>query len=235
MTLEETIAELERLGDVKIKKRYVANGAREPLFGVATGRMKPLSKKIGTNADLAERLYATGNYDAMYFAGIIADAKAMTKADFERWIDAAYFPMLHDFVVAVTLAESPLAQPVADGWIAAGDERRVSAGWSCYQWLLGWLPDEAFDAAKLAAMLEMAAKRARESPDVVKAAIRGFVAAVGVSFLPLHEAAIKASEAMGDVEVSGKRGPVVLSPAHEEILKAREKGRLGFKRRAVRC
>ena len=27
----------------------------------------------------------------MYFAGIIADPKAMSESDFDRWIDGAYF------------------------------------------------------------------------------------------------------------------------------------------------
>jgi len=43
---------------------------------------------------LAEQLYTTGNYDAMYFAGIIADPNAMTEADFERWMDAVSCPLL---------------------------------------------------------------------------------------------------------------------------------------------
>jgi 3-methyladenine DNA glycosylase AlkD len=62
--------------------------------------MKPLVKKIKKNQPLAEQLYATGNYDAMYFAGVIADPMRMTEADFERWINGAYFYMLSDFVVA---------------------------------------------------------------------------------------------------------------------------------------
>ncbi|WP_249661864.1 DNA alkylation repair protein, partial [Lysinibacillus fusiformis] len=81
------------------------------------------------NQALADKLYATGNYDAMYFAGVIADAKAMTVDDFDRWMDVAYFYMLSDYVVAVTLAEAPIPQEVADAWIASGEELRMSAGW----------------------------------------------------------------------------------------------------------
>ncbi|TWK94729.1 hypothetical protein CHCC20327_4416 [Bacillus licheniformis] len=114
MDLETVMKELEALGTENMKKRYITNGAHEPLFGVATGKMKPLAKKIKKNQPLAEQLYATGNYDAMYFAGIIADPMTMTEADFERWIDAAYFYMLSDYVVAVTLAETDFAQAVAD-------------------------------------------------------------------------------------------------------------------------
>lgn len=88
--------------------------------------MKPIFKKTKINQPLAEQLYATGNYDAMYFAGIIADPNAMTEADYDRWMDAAYFYMLSDFVVAVTLAEADIAQEVADKWIASGEELRMS-------------------------------------------------------------------------------------------------------------
>ena len=87
MNLQMVMQELEALGKERTKKMYISNGAHEPLFGVATGAMKPIAKKIKKNQPLAYELYATGNYDAMYFAGIIADPKAMTEADFERWID----------------------------------------------------------------------------------------------------------------------------------------------------
>ncbi|MBL1704639.1 DNA alkylation repair protein, partial [Klebsiella pneumoniae] len=119
--------ELETLGKERTKKIYISNGAHEPVFGVATGAMKPIAKKIKINQELAEELYATGNYDAMYFAGIIADPKAMSESDFDRWIDGAYFYMLSDYVVAVTLSESNIAQDVAGKWIASGDELRMSA------------------------------------------------------------------------------------------------------------
>ena len=37
--------ELEALGKERMKKMYISNGAHEPLFGVATGAMKPIAKK----------------------------------------------------------------------------------------------------------------------------------------------------------------------------------------------
>lgn len=132
MDFERLCRNWKRSRKERIKKTYLNNGAHEPFFWVATGAMKPLAKKIKKNQPLAEQLYATGNYDAMYFAGIIADPITMTEADFERWMNAAYFYMLSDYVVAVTLAETDIVQAVADKWIASGEELRMSAGWSCY-------------------------------------------------------------------------------------------------------
>lgn len=136
----------------------MSNGAHEPLFGVATGAMKPIAKKIKIDQALAEELYATGNYDAMYLAGIIADSNAMTLTDYNRWMDSAYFYMLSDYVVAVTLAEADIAQEVADQWITSEEELKMSAGWSCYCWLLGNRADVEFTESKIASMLEIVKK-----------------------------------------------------------------------------
>ncbi|MFP7298291.1 DNA alkylation repair protein [Neobacillus niacini] len=235
MDFETVMQELEALSNERLKKMYIGNGAKEPLFGVATGKMKPIAKKIKINQPLAEQLYATGNYDAMYFAGVIADPIAMTEADYDRWIDGAYFYMLSDYVVAVTLAEADIAQAVADKWIASGEELRMSAGWSCYCWLLGNQPDREFSESKLASMLDQVEKTIHNSPDRTKSAMNNFVYTVAISYLPLHEKAIETAKAIGPVEMNrGKKKPSILR-ASENIQKELDRGKLGFKRKYVRC
>ncbi len=230
MDFEAVMQRLEALGKERTKKIYMSNGAREPLFGVATGEMKPMSKIIKINQPLAEQLYATGNYDAMYFAGVIADPKAMTEADFDRWMETAYFYMISDFVVAVTLAETDIAQEVSDKWIASGDELKMSAGWSCYCWLLGNRPDHEFSEDKLRGMLEHAKGAIHDSPERTKYSMSNFIYTVGVSFLPLHDQALETAKAVGRVEVKKK-----FLNAFGNIEKAAAKGQIGFKRKHVRC
>lgn len=235
MNFEMVMQELEALGKERLKKMYTSNGAREPLFGVATGEMKPIVRKIKINQPLAEQLYATGNYDAMYFAGIIADPKIMTAADFERWIDAAYFYMLSDYVVAVTLAETDIAQEVADRWISSGEELRMSAGWSCYCWLLGSRPDSEFSEGKLANMLETVEKTIHEAPERTKSAMNNFIYTVAVSYLPLHDKAIETAKAIGPVEIKRDKSKSKFLDATENIQKQMNRGKIGFKRKYVRC
>lgn len=235
MDVETVMQELEALGKERTKKIYLSNGAHEPLFGVATGAMKPMTKKIKINQQLAEELYATGNYDAMYFAGIIANPKAMTESDFDRWIDAAYFYMLSDYVVAVTLAEADIAQDVADKWIASGQELKMSAGWSCYCWLLGNRPDNQFSESKISNMLDIVKKEIHQSPERTKASMNNFLYTVGVSFLPLNEKAIEVAREVGTVEIKREKKKNSLLNAYESIQKEKDRGRLGFKRKYVRC
>lgn len=235
MDLVIVMQELEALGKERIKKTYMSNGAHEPLFGVATGAMKPLAKKIKKNQTLAEQLYATGNYDAMYFAGVIADPKIMTEDDFERWIEAAYFYMLSDYVVAVTLAETNIAQAVADKWITSGEELKMSAGWSCYCWLLGNRPDNEFSAEKLANMLDQVENSIHHSPERTKSAMNNFIYTVGISYLPLHEKAVATAKAVGPVEMKRDKKKTSILLASENIQKELDRGKLGFKRKYVRC
>jgi 3-methyladenine DNA glycosylase AlkD len=235
MDFETIMQELEALGKERTKKIYISNGAHEPLFGVATGAMKPIAKKIKINQRLAEELYATGNYDAMYFSGIIADPKAMTESDFERWMDGAYFYMLSDFVVSVTLSESDIAQYVADKWIASGDELRMSAGWSCYCWLLGNRLDNEFSESKISNMLDIVKNTIHDSPERTKSAMNNFLYTVGISYLPLHEKAVETAKEVGTVEVKRDKKKSSFLNAYESIQKEIDRGKLGFKRKYVRC
>lgn len=235
MDFDTVMQELGALGKERTKRIYMSNGAREPLYGVATGEMKPMARKIKKDQPLAEQLYATGNYDAMYFAGVIADPQAMTAADFDRWMDAAYFYMVSDFIVSVTLAETNIAQDVADGWIASGEELRMSAGWSCYCWLLGNRADTEFDKDKLAAMLEQVKKTIHASPERAKYAMSNFIYTVGTSYVPLHGLAVETAKAVGQIEVGkGTKKTKLLDPMNN-IQKSLDRGQFGFKRKYVRC
>ncbi len=171
----------------------------------------------------------------MYFAGIIADPKAMTEADYERWMDAAYFYMLSDYVVAVTLSEADIAQEVADKWIASGEELRMSAGWSCYCWLLGNRKDVEFSESKIANMLDRVENTIHDSPERTKVSMNNFLSTVGISYLPLHEKAVETAKAVGMVEVKRDKKKSKFLNASENIQKQVDKDRLGFKRKYVRC
>ncbi|SDX49249.1 DNA alkylation repair protein [Paenibacillus sp. CF384] len=235
MNLESVMQELEAIGKERSKKMYMSNGAKEPLFGATTGEMKPIAKKIKINQPLAEELYATGNYDAMYFAGVIADPNAMTAADYDRWMDSAYFYMLSDGVVSVTLAEADIAQEVADKWIASGEELRMSGGWSCYCWLLGNRKDSEFSEVKLAHMLDQVAATIHDSPDRAKASMNNFIYTVAVSYIPLHDKAVEIAKAVGPVELKKDKAKSKFISAMDNIQKAIDRGQIGFKRKYVRC
>lgn len=229
------LEELKAIGNERTKKLYLGNGAKEPLYGVTIKDLKPLVKRIKKDQELAETLYATSNYDAMYLAGILAEPDKMTEADFNRWIEKAYFYMISDFIVAVTLSETNIAQVVADKWIKSKEELKASAGWSCYAWLLGSRKDEEFSKDKLLNMIELVKKNIHASSEKIKFAMYNFLYALGVSYIPLHQEALKVAQEIGTVEVKRPLKPSQFVSAYDGIVEAVDKGRIGFKRKYVRC
>lgn len=100
MTAKETLEEIRPLGSESYKRVMLKHGVQEPFFGVKISELQKIVKRIRKDYQLALDLYATGNYDAMYLAGLIADDGRMTKADLKRWAAQAYCDGLGGATVA---------------------------------------------------------------------------------------------------------------------------------------
>jgi hypothetical protein len=235
MDVAQIFAEFETLKTDRQRKYYLSQGAQEPVLGVPTGAMKPIAKQVKNNQAIAEELYATGNFDAMYLAGMIANTKIMTKNDFRRWLKSANFWMISDFIIAVSLSETPYAQELADEWIAGSGDYEMSAGWSCYEWLVGRLKDEAFERTKMAGMLTRIEQTYLTMPDRTQQSMRRFIVALAISYIPLHEEA-KQTAAVIDAQIQTLPADQHLKRSvAEDIVHYLSMSRLGFKRKYVRC
>ncbi len=65
---------------------YARHGmAAERSFGVSVADLKKVAKTIRGEHDLACAIYDTGNLDAMYLAGMVADGSRMTRKQLDGW------------------------------------------------------------------------------------------------------------------------------------------------------
>src|SRR5271156_3223083 len=111
MTAKEILDELKPLGRESYKRVLLSNhGIKEPFFGVPISELKKFPKRIKKDYQLALDLYDTGNYDAMYLAGLIADDARMTAKDLQRWAEKAYARALTGSTVPWVAAGSPLGR-----------------------------------------------------------------------------------------------------------------------------
>src|SRR5689334_4789481 len=86
-TTGSILAELEKLGTASYKKVLLTHGVSEPVHGVKISDLKVIQKRAGgTNHALAQELWDSGVYDAMYLAGLLVDDAQMKKRDLQRWI-----------------------------------------------------------------------------------------------------------------------------------------------------
>lgn len=235
--INDLVREVEALGNERTKKRYISQGAQEPLFGLTIKALKPIAKRLKKNDNcqqIAYELYDTGNYDLMYLAGMIVDPHQMDTDKFNDWIQKAYFYMISDYIVAVCLSETGIAFEIADRWIQSNQDLISSAGYSTYSWMLASRDDGVFEAARIQRLLELIRQSIHETKNRTGYAMYYFVYNVGVSFLPLHENALDIANTIGEISVE-TNGKIHLYFAEKDIRKAIEKNQIGFKRKYVRC
>jgi 3-methyladenine DNA glycosylase AlkD len=77
-TLKETLAQLEALGNEKVRAQNSKNGAGDNQFGVRLGDTRKLATKIKTNHDLVIALWEIGNIDARLLAILLINPKNLS-------------------------------------------------------------------------------------------------------------------------------------------------------------
>ena len=161
MTKDEVMKALASMGNEGTKRVLQNHGAKEPLFGVKVGDMKKIQKKIKKDYALSLALYDTGNYDAMYFAGLIADEKQMQKEDLQKWVEAATSEGISEYTVPWIASESAHGFEKGLEWIASPDEHIAAAGWSTLSSWAAIRPDEELD---LGGVQRLAGPRRKGNP-----------------------------------------------------------------------
>jgi 3-methyladenine DNA glycosylase AlkD len=235
MTLEETMKELAAKGSESTKKTWLRHGACEPIFGVKIGDMKPIHKKIKGDHELALKLYATGNGDAMYLAGMVADGSKMTRAQLDRWAKEATWGMISGTTVPWVTAEHEDGVEIALKWIDSPKEHIAVAGWSTLAAIVATRPDDQLPAKQITSLLDRVVKTIKTSANRVRYAMNGFVISCGTYVAPLAEKAIDAARAMGRVDVDMGDTSCEVPDAESYIIKSRRGAPIAPKRKTVRC
>ncbi len=235
MTTKEILKELKDYGDEGIKKIFLKHGAREPFFGVRVGDLKKIQKKIKKDHELSLELYATGNSDAMYLAGLIADEEKITKSDLNKWADEASWYMISEYTVPWIAAESKYGFELGLEWIDSNEERIKSAGWNTLSSYASIKPDNELDINTYDKLLDRIELNIHKAPNRVRYSMNGFVIAIGCSIKELTDKATSVAEKIGkvNVDMGGTACKVPLATAY--IKKVTDKGYLGKKRKTARC
>lgn len=235
MTLKEILIELENYGDEAIKKIYMNHGAKEPLYGVRIQDMKKIVKKVKKNHELSLELYATGNSDAMYLAGLIADENKISKSDLNKWVKGATNHGISEYTVAWVAAESKYGYKLGLQWIESSNELVATAGWSTLSNYAAITPDDKLDLKIYNKLLDRVEKNIHKAPNRVRYTMNGFVIAVGSYIIDLTEKASQVAEKIGKVSVNVGGTSCKVPIAVDLIRKVKENDKLGKKRKMARC
>jgi 3-methyladenine DNA glycosylase AlkD len=236
-TVKSVMAELKSKGKENTRAIYARHGIPiDRTFGVSNADLKVIAKTIRKQQALALELYETGVMDAMYLAGIVADGSQMTKKQLQAWAEgAADMPMIAEFTVPWVAVENAAGRELALEWMKSKKEQVASAGWCTYSGLLATSADEALDLKEIEGLLKTVVTGIHSAPNRVRSTMKGFVIAVATYVAPLLKQAKVAAKEMGVVSVDVGDTDCTVRQASDTIAKAEAAGKVGKKRKTIRC
>jgi 3-methyladenine DNA glycosylase AlkD len=235
MTVKDIMTQLKSMGDEKIKKILVNHGIKEPFFGVRIEHLKTIHKTIKKDYQLAKDLYATGNADAMYLAGLIADDEKMTKDDLQTWVQQPLSNNISEYTVPWVATGSKYGFELAMKWIDDKKEHIAAAGWATLGGIVSVKPDKELDLAALRSLLARVATTIQKAGNRVKYQMNAFIISVGAYVTPLTGEAIATAKKIGTVTVDMSGTACKIPDATVYIKKIEDRGSLGKKKKTVKC
>ncbi len=235
MTLNEILDELKKYGDEQTKKTLMNHGAKEPFFGVRVADLKKILKVTKKNHGLSLELYATGNSDAMYLAGLMADEDLISEAQLDEWAENAYWHYLSEHAVPSVAAETSFGFELGLKWIESGEENIQSTGWATLANCAGLRQDNDLDIAMYRKLLGRISDEIHNSQNRVRYCMNGFVIAIGNYIQELTDEASQVALKIGKISVDMNGTACKVPLATEYINKFIEKGQIGKKRKSSRC
>ena len=233
--LAETMAALEAMGSEQTRKTLRRHGAPEHMFGVKVGDMKTLLKGLKGDQELALALYDTGNPDAQYLAGLLANPKKLSPETLQRWAETASWHMQAEYTVAWNAAESGHGWTLGLRWIADDRELVAAAGWSTLACHVQLTPDDQLDLSAVRGLLDGIPGRMAAAENRVRYTMNGFVIGVAAGVGPLLQDALAVATRLGKVEVDVGDTDCKIPLATEYIAKLVNGGYAGRKRKTVKC
>lgn len=235
MNVQTIMKELEAKGSEGVKKILLKHGIKEPFFGVKVEDLKVIQKKVKKDYQLAKDLYNTGNADAMYLAGLIADEDKMTKNDLRGWVKQAFSTNISEYTVPWIAAESKFGYELAIEWIEAKEEFIAACGWSTLSSLVAIKPDSELDIKAIKKLLTRIEKNIHKADNRVRQKMNGFIIAVGSYITSLTDDAVNTSKKIGQIKVDMNGTACKIPDPIKYIEKIKDRGTLGKKKKMARC
>jgi len=229
--------ELKACGKESYRKTFIRHGIpADRTFGVSNPDLKAIAKSIKGQQELALQLFSTGNMDAMYLAGIVIDGAKMTRDQLQSWVKGSHgIVVIANYSVAWPAIENEDGWNLALEWIASDDEMTQCSGWSTLSGIVTVTADEKLDLDKVSKLLDMVQRDVHGARNRTKSAMNTFLITVGCYVLPLNNKAKEVAKSVGAVTVDMGDTDCKTKVASDAISKFEGSGKLGIKRKNVRC
>ena len=193
MTLKAALAQLESLGDERVRALNKKNGAGANQFGVRLGDIRKLAEKIKTNDKLAMDLWKTGNIDARLLAILLLTPKKLSREEMDRMVRSLTFVQVADWLNAYVVKNHPDKEALRQTWMADDDPWTARAGWSLTAGRVARTPE----GLDLPALLDRIEAEMGNADSRVQWTMNACLAGIGIHFPKHRKRALAIGEKLG--------------------------------------
>lgn len=193
MTTDDVLAELEALGDPKRRAFNIKHGAGENQFGVKTGDIRKLAKRLKRDTTFALELWDTGNSDARMLAILFMKPAALSIEVLDRLVRSVQYDWVADWLNNYIVKKHPAAESTREAWMASDDPMAARAGWN----LTSVRIEKDAEGLDLAALLDRLEAEMGGAPPAAQWTMNFALVNIGIHH-PAHRArALAIGEALG--------------------------------------
>lgn len=193
MSVDDVMSRLQSLGDEKTRKFYKENAVGENQFGVNIGQIWALAQEIGQDPELAEALWATGNFDAMMLGTLLMRPEQLSIEEVEKRFCSAELPLLCGWFLSHVVKKHPEKEALRRQWMQSTDPILARGGWILTS-------DRLFVDRKgldLAGLLDRIEAEMAGAPAMVQSHMNQCLITIGIHYPEHRERAIAIGEKLG--------------------------------------
>ena len=193
MTLKAALAQLESLGNEKVRAQNRKNGAGANQFGVRHGDIRKLAAKIKTDDKLAIALWDTGNLDAQLLAILLLTPSNLSRKEMDGMVRSIAFVQVADWLNSYVVKNHPDKESLRQAWMDDDDPWAARAGWSLTSGRVAREPA----GLDLPALLDRLEAEMGSADSRVQWTMNSCLAGIGIHFPKHRKRAIAIGEKLG--------------------------------------
>lgn len=193
MTLQDALAQLESLGNEKVRAQNRKNGAGDNQFGVRHGDIRKLAEKIKTDHRLAMALWDTKNLDARLLAILLMKPKDLSRVELDTMVRSVDSVQVADWLNSYVVRNHPDKESLRQSWMEDDDPWAARAGWNLTSERIAKNPE----GLDLPALLDRIESEMGNAAPAVQWTMNFCLAGIGIHFPEHRQRAIAIGEKLG--------------------------------------
>lgn len=192
-SLRDTLAQLEALGNEKVRAMHRKNGAGDNQYGVMMGDIRKVAAKIKIDHELALALWKTGNVDAQLLAILVMKPKSLSASELDSMVRTIPIAQVADWFSSYVLKEHPDRETLREKWMQDQHPWAARAGWSLTAGRVARAPD----GLDLAALLDRIESEMPKADPATQWTMNNTLAGIGIHHAKYRKRALAIGEKLG--------------------------------------